>query len=57
MLLGLAKNVAMPSPILAAKFNGPGPAHRPRPAGRTVIPGDDVSLAPRLQPVQANKAD
>jgi fatty-acid desaturase len=29
MLLGLAKNVALPSPILAAKFNGPAP----KPAG------------------------
>ena len=43
MVLGLAKNVAVPSPILAAKFNSDGPRLAP---GEPAASDNDVSLAP-----------
>jgi stearoyl-CoA desaturase (delta-9 desaturase) len=61
MGLGLARNVALPSPILAAKFNGPGaqPAPRPVPPARAaeVVSDSDIALAPALPPVRSGKAD
>jgi sn-1 stearoyl-lipid 9-desaturase len=50
MVLGLAKNVAVPSPILAAKFNSDGPRLAP---GQPVLSDSDVSLAPILAPVHS----
>jgi fatty-acid desaturase len=52
MLLGLAKNVALPSPILADKFNAAGP----RSASGSATPAisdREVSLAPTLQSIHS----
>jgi fatty-acid desaturase len=49
MLLGLAKNVALPSPILAAKFNTGGPQ-----LAAASGPDTEVSLAPEIKPAGAD---
>jgi fatty-acid desaturase len=56
MALGLAKNVALPSPILAAKFNVTGPQLAPDTVAEPEAEGD-VSLAPALLALRATKAD
>jgi hypothetical protein len=47
MLLGLARNVAVPSPILAAKFNT---GDRPHAADDAATPSGTAPLVPGFKP-------